>query len=115
MRHPFLRCAAAVLCASALVLAGCGDDDTATDTETTTTTTTAPPGDDEPATPEEPADNPVDEPETDGTTIEVQIRDGAVEGGGRTAVALGDTVTIRVTSDVADHVHVHGYDVLEIS
>src|SRR3546814_16091229 len=37
---------------------------------------------------------------------------GHVKGGGRTSVPLGDAVTIRVTSDVTDHVHLHGYDVL---
>lgn len=32
-------------------------------------------------------------------------------GGGRQEANLGDTVTIRVTSDVADSIHLHGYDV----
>ena len=47
-----------------------------------------------------------------GTVIEVSVADGAVDGGGRTAVALGDTVTIRISSDIDDHIHLHGYDVL---
>lgn len=51
-------------------------------------------------------------PADDGTVIEVSVADGAVERGGRTAVELGDTVTIRITSDMDDHIHLHGYDVL---
>lgn len=48
----------------------------------------------------------------EGAVVEVTVSSGQVEGGGRVPVALGDTVTIRVTSDVADRVHLHGYDVL---
>ncbi len=51
-------------------------------------------------------------PADDGTVIEVGVEGGTVEGGGRTPVSLGDTVTIRVTSDVDDHIHLHGYDVM---
>jgi hypothetical protein len=36
---------------------------------------------------------------------------GAVVGGAqRKQIALGDAVLLRVTSDIADEVHVHGYD-----
>ena len=52
------------------------------------------------------------EPSDADQVIEVSVSDGAVEGGGRTSVSLGDTVTIQVTSDVDDHIHLHGYDVL---
>lgn len=52
------------------------------------------------------------EPSDADQVIEVTVTDGVVEGGGRTNVSLGDSVTIRVTSDVADHIHLHGYDVL---
>ncbi|MDE0804281.1 MAG: hypothetical protein OSA99_13285, partial [Acidimicrobiales bacterium] len=52
------------------------------------------------------------EPSDADQVIEVSVADGAVDGGGRTNVSLGDTVTIRVTSDVDDHIHLHGYDVL---
>ncbi len=43
--------------------------------------------------------------------IEVSVLDGKVDGGGRHTVALGTEVVLSVTSDVADEVHVHGYDV----
>ena len=44
--------------------------------------------------------------------IEVQVSGGRVHGDtGRVPVAAGSHVTLVVTSDVADEVHVHGYDV----
>ena len=43
--------------------------------------------------------------------IEVQVTGGQVSGDtGRVPVASGEPVTLVVTSDVADEVHVHGYD-----
>ena len=44
-------------------------------------------------------------------TIEVAYAGGAVTGtSGREEVPLGEPVVLRVTSDVAEQVHVHGYD-----
>lgn len=44
--------------------------------------------------------------------IEVTVADGQASGDtGRVDVAMGTPVTLVVTSDVADEVHVHGYDV----
>ena len=64
-----------------------------TTTTTTTTTETTPP----PATP---------------TVIRVTVVDGAPKGGiVREAVEKGDKVVLVVTSDVADEIHLHGYDV----
>jgi hypothetical protein len=46
-----------------------------------------------------------------GTLIEVKVVDGSAEGGVKRApVRVNDKVTLRVTSDVSDDVHVHGYD-----
>lgn len=104
---------AAVL-AAAVLLVGCGDDEASTETADQTSiedtgATTAP-------VTSEGADQTVPTTtaaEPEGTVIEVTVAGGRVEGGGRTSVPLGDVVTIRVTSDVADHVHLHGYDVLD--
>jgi outer membrane lipoprotein SlyB len=93
----------------ALPLAGCGDDETtttttttetsttettettATDTTTTDTTETTPPGP---------------------TVVRVRVVGGAPQGGiVRETVSQGDGVAIVVTSDVADEVHLHGYDI----
>jgi hypothetical protein len=46
-----------------------------------------------------------------GQRIEVRVAGGAVSGDtGRVPVAAGNQVTLVITSDVADEVHVHGYD-----
>ena len=42
----------------------------------------------------------------------VRVRNGDASVRGDTEVALGDEVTIAVTADTADQVHVHGYDEL---
>ena len=44
-------------------------------------------------------------------TIDVTVNGGSVSGDtGRQEVAVGDVVLVTVTSDMADEVHVHGYD-----
>ncbi|MDH3248501.1 MAG: hypothetical protein OEQ47_06045 [Acidimicrobiia bacterium] len=43
--------------------------------------------------------------------IEISYLSGVVEGGGRIEVPLGESVVIRVDSDVADEGHLHGYDI----
>ena len=46
-------------------------------------------------------------------TISVNVVDGGPEGGvARVAVDRGSVVALRVTSDTAEEVHVHGYDIL---
>jgi hypothetical protein len=96
----------AVLVATGFALASCGGDDEAGDNETTTTepttttttttTTTEPP-------PPPPPPGP--------TEVRVRVVGGAPRGGiVRESVDQGDRVVVIVTSDVSDHVHVHGYD-----
>ncbi|MGH3767560.1 MAG: hypothetical protein ACRDS0_10310 [Pseudonocardiaceae bacterium] len=44
-------------------------------------------------------------------TINIKVRGGKASGDtGRVAVPLGTPVIVSVTSDVADEIHVHGYD-----
>ena len=45
-----------------------------------------------------------------GTVVAITVRGGSVEGPSRQRVTLNERVTLRVTSDVADEVHVHVYD-----
>lgn len=46
-----------------------------------------------------------------GVVIDMTITDGVVEGGvRREVVRIGDTVTLRVSGNTSDEVHVHGYD-----
>jgi hypothetical protein len=43
--------------------------------------------------------------------VAITVSAGNVQGGvQRKSIPLGSRVTVRVTSDVADEVHVHGYD-----
>ena len=97
---------------TAALLAACGgDDDTSastssTDTPASTGSTATTSGDGSSTTTATAA-----APEPVGTVLEVVVSGGAVEGGARDEqVSVGDEVTIRVTADVADEIHVHGYD-----
>jgi hypothetical protein len=100
-RHVSAALMGAVVLAFGFALASCGSDEDASDTTTTTettrpsTTTTTPP----PPPPPGP------------TEIRVRVVNGVPRGGiVRETVDQGDRVALVVTSDVADHVHVHGYD-----
>lgn len=105
---------ASVLAAGVLVLAGaglasCGNDET-TDTTTEPTTTTETTTTTQPTTTTETTTT--TEPEGP-TVVRVRVAGGAPQGGiVRRTVDQGDRVVIVVTSDVADHVHLHGYDLM---
>jgi hypothetical protein len=72
---------------------------TTTAATTTATTTTPPPP---PSGPPPPA------------RVPVVVRDGLPVGGPRrVTVARGRRVVLIVTSDVSDHVHLHGYDLMQ--
>lgn len=92
-----------------LALASCGGDDETgdtTETTTTTTTTTAPPMTTTTTTETMP-------PPAQPTVVRIRVVGGAPQGGiVRETVDKGDRVVVQVTSDVADHVHVHGYDLM---
>ena len=92
-----------------------GDDDdsaaqtTIAQTTTAETTTAAPPTTTEPVTTEAPP--PTTTQAADTVEINYVIVGGQPQGGiARDSVAQGRNVVITVTSDVADEVHVHGYD-----
>jgi hypothetical protein len=97
----------AVLCALVLALPACagtdepGDEPQAAPTASTPTASTPATG--------SPGRSP--EPAQDGTVIELTYADGEVSGDtDRVEVPLGGTVVLRVTSDVAEQIHVHGVD-----
>jgi plastocyanin len=96
-----------VLAASVLValaVTGCassGEPATARATSTPTASSTTPPA--------SPATTPT--PTEAVRTITVSVRDGKVDPRpDRIPVSPGETVRLVVTSDVADEMHVHGYD-----
>jgi copper(I)-binding protein len=83
---------------AATAIAGCGSDDstTASSTETTTETTTT---DTTTTAAEEP------------TVVNIVVVNAAPQGGiVRQTVNKGDRVVLVVKSDVADEIHLHGYD-----
>src|SRR5918996_6143986 len=102
--------AAVVVAVVAFVIAQPGDDEGAGEAAAT------PPAQTEPATgagggetePTEAEPAPPPEPEI----TRIRIRGGSVAGGARDIeVERGDTVRIVVTSDAADEIHLHGYDI----
>jgi hypothetical protein len=103
MTRLLIVAAAIVVAAGLFFLLRPGDDDgaataTTTSTQPTTNTTTEPPP---PPAPPPPA------------RVEITVRDGRpVDGVRRVAVAKGRRVILIVDSDVADHVHLHGHDVM---
>ncbi len=107
-RLTIVLCLATALLASGFVLASCGGDDDATPSDTTTRTRpTIPTTTDTTTTITTTA---VDRP----TIVRVRVVGGAPEGGiVRETVQKGDRVVLVVTSDVADHVHLHGYDLMQ--
>jgi ABC-type glycerol-3-phosphate transport system substrate-binding protein len=90
-----LRGAVALSLLMALAACGGGDSPTIAGPESTTTT----------------SGNAATTTTTTGTVLAVTVRGGSVvEGASRQRATLNQPVTVRVTSDVADEVHVHGYD-----
>jgi hypothetical protein len=51
-------------------------------------------------------------PSPEAREIEIEVEDGRVKGPAKVAVDLGERVALVVEADVADEVHVHGYDLL---
>ena len=76
---------------------------------TTTSTTEAPPPTTTTSTTEAPPPTTTTEPAAD-VTIRITLVDGRIEAERRYEASFGDTVEVRVTSDVAEEVHLHGYD-----
>ena len=92
------------------MLSGCGDEPTpgaAPDTAPTPSTTTGPP-----SSPAVASSSPVTTSAgPKARVLTIIVRGGKASGDtDRVAVPLNTPVTINVTSDAADEVHVHGYD-----
>jgi len=100
----------AALSTGSLARAACGGDDEAsgTTTETTTSETTTTTSETTTTTTTTTTEPEVERP----TVVRVTVVDGAPKGGiVRATVDRGDRVRLVVTSDVADEIHLHGYDV----
>ena len=97
----------AVAVIAAAIVAGCGDtqDPTVPDSPPETPVVTTTPRPSQPSS--------VTTAEAAGERIEITVSGGQVQGPGSVAVDAGTEVELLVTSDVADHIHVHGYDLLQ--
>ncbi|MEA2687060.1 MAG: hypothetical protein QOE93_2255 [Actinomycetota bacterium] len=103
-----LRLAAILVVVAGIGLSACGDDDDATVTPSTTTVpgvTTTAAGGTTPTTTTGPTTT-----AAAGRVLEYSFSGGKVDGAGRASVKLGEVVTVRVVSDVAEEVHIHTYD-----
>jgi hypothetical protein len=91
----------------AMIMVACGvDPATTTTAETTSTTTTVP----ETASTAVATTTTAAESTTTKLAVDVTVAGGQVEGPDLFEVGLGDLVEITVLVDVADEIHVHGYD-----
>jgi hypothetical protein len=100
--------ASILVAAFALAGAGCGGDGNGT---TTATSPPPPPPATTPPPPEPPPPPPPPPSKPQVTTVRIVVRGGKVVGGlVRATLEQGEKVAIVVGSDVADHVHLHGYD-----
>jgi hypothetical protein len=106
-RHlvPAVSVRLAVPCVLALALTGCaGKAPDAAPTSSATTSSSASESSVSESSDEAPRS-------AAGQQIQVQVAGGQVSGDtGRVPVALGTEVTLSITSDAADQVHLHGYD-----
>jgi hypothetical protein len=116
MRNTRLGLVAAIVATLALLSAACGggSDDSSEAAPTTDATTTAaatpPPPPPPPATQPSPPPPP---PAPQVETIRIVVKGGKPVGGiQRPSVKQGEKVRIVVRSDIADEVHVHGYDLM---
>jgi hypothetical protein len=102
-------CAGAALLLGGFGLASCGGDDDAGTPESTRTQPTIPTTTDTSTATTTQTTTEVEQP----TFVRVRVVDGAPKGGiVRKTIQKGDRVVLVVTSDVGDHVHLHGYDIM---
>ena len=92
-----------VLIAAVLLLAGCGGSSDTSDAAApaATTTTSAAPS-------PTPSDEPSEEPSDEGVVVDIQIKGGkATPQGDRVEATVGEPITLRITSDADEEIHVH--------
>ena len=102
--HLLKLCTAAAIVAATLT--GCGNEESTPTTQTTETTTT------QTTTTETTTSATTTTAEPEVRTVRIVVENAAPRGGiVRETVEKGDRVLLVVKSDVADEIHLHGYDV----
>jgi hypothetical protein len=110
MNRLLIVAAAVVVAAGLFLVLRPDDEDNPTATTPATTTTATTPTHTEPSVPP-PTRPPAPPPPAE---VRITVRDGTPVGGvRRVTVGKGRRVILIVTSNVADHVHLHGYDVMQ--
>ena len=108
MKNALIGAAAIVVAVLLFVMLRPDDDGDSTVTPTSTATTTGQTGTTTTVTP---LPQPPSPPPP--AQVRITVRSGTPDGGvRRVTVAKGRRVNLVVSSDVADHVHLHGYDVM---
>ncbi len=111
MRNALIGAAAIVVAVALFVVLRPDDDNGPTATTTTPTATATTTGLTNTVTTLTPPPQPPSPPPP--AQVRITVRNGTPDGGvGRVTVAKGRRVTLIVTADVSDHVHLHGYDVM---
>jgi heme/copper-type cytochrome/quinol oxidase subunit 2 len=100
------RALAALSVVAVAALAGCGSSDPSTSSTTTSSSV--------PSNGSSTTSSSTTTTAATGKVVEIAVVGGKVTGGvERVDIDLGDRVTIRVTSDVDEELHLHGYDLKE--
>jgi hypothetical protein len=110
-RLVFAALAVVIAVVAVIVLAGGSDDEPETAATTSTPAATASATTDAEASPQE-TEEPTPEPTPE--AVEIEVEGGKVQGGAVDIdVKQNENAVFTVKSDVADEVHVHGYDVMK--
>jgi FtsP/CotA-like multicopper oxidase with cupredoxin domain len=110
-RLALVAAAVAVLVIAFLAFSGSDDDDTTSSTIPTTATAPAPATESTPSATDTTATTPTATTPAAPAVPVVRVVDGKPQGGvQRLEFSKGDRVRFTVRSDVADEIHVHGYD-----
>jgi plastocyanin len=111
-RIGLLLAAVAVVIVAVVIASSGGDDGGGQVTATTTTETTTEPATEDGAAETETTPETATTPEAQPQATRIEIRGGEVAGGpADIKVTRGERVTIVVSSDAHDDIHLHGYDI----
>jgi heme/copper-type cytochrome/quinol oxidase subunit 2 len=90
-----------------------GDDaDPGPSSPSTSSVTPTPPDTASPEPGAEPTEEPTTTPTPDAHEIEIEVEEGRVDGPSEVRVERGERIRLVVEADVADEVHLHGYDLM---
>jgi hypothetical protein len=109
------RLSAASLVAVLVIAGGCAREgqSSAGSSSSVSQTPNESPENNEGETPEGNDDKGSNKPKPQANVLEATVRNGQVKAPDQYSVKLGESATIEVKSDVADEIHLHGYDIMQ--